>query len=239
MFKIESKIWAQAKKCISVALLTTGIVFLVLLMLSFTSLPFWMYYALGSVKTDYSGEPDYIVVMGGGGMPSASGLMRTYKAAEEAALYPEAPVIIALPGDVEDTSSSIWLMKDELVLRGVHPAKVLFEPKGTNTRMQALDIEEMIGADAPILLITSPEHMWRSVKAFQKLGFQSVYSRPSFEKALEADLFFKDDELGGNRFPAVGDKLGLRYQFWNHLQYQIIVYREYVAIVYYKMKGWI
>ena len=44
-----------------------------------------------------STSPDYIIVLGGGGIPSASGLMRCYAAAGEARVYPDARILIAMP----------------------------------------------------------------------------------------------------------------------------------------------
>ena len=92
----------------------------------------------------------------------------------------------------------------------------------------------------PILVISSPEHLRRSVKCFRKLGFYHVNGLPAFEKAIEADLFFVDKKLGGRKIPGtdVGSNLQVRYQFWTHLRYEVIVMREYLAIFYYKLKGW-
>ena len=57
---------------------------------------------------------------------------------------------------------------------------------------------------------------------------------------MEADFSFNDEKLGGNKaIPNIGNNIQLRYQFWNHLGYQIRVYREYLAIAFYKLKGWI
>lgn len=55
-----------------------GILFLILLIISFTTWPFWGYYWLGTSKSKISGKPDYIILLGGGGMPSESNLMRAF-----------------------------------------------------------------------------------------------------------------------------------------------------------------
>jgi uncharacterized SAM-binding protein YcdF (DUF218 family) len=93
----------------------------------------------------------------------------------------------------------------------------------------------------PILLITSPEHMRRTVLSFRKVGFEKVNALPAFENALEADLSFKDDDLGGNKkgVPDVGKSINMRYQLWNHLKYEILIFREIVALTYYWLRGWI
>ena len=43
--------------------------------------------------------PRYIVVLGGGGIPSDTGLMRTYYGAKHSLSFPNATVILALPAD--------------------------------------------------------------------------------------------------------------------------------------------
>ncbi len=221
-------------------LISFGIILLIMVVLSFTSLPFWMYYNLGVSSKTINNSPDFIIVLGGGGIPSESGLMRTHKASIISKRYPEAIVIIALPGDTTNASSSIQLMKNELIERGTDSLRILLEPNGVNTRMQAMEIAKLIKLDSDILIITSPDHMFRSVLVFEKLGMNNTYGDAAFENAIESNLLFYDDKLGGNTLiPEVGNNTQLRYQFWNHFKYQIIVYREYMAIAYYKLKGWI
>lgn len=221
-------------------LICLGIIFSIMILLSFTTLPFWMYYNLGVSHKIPENKPDYIVVMGGGGIPSESGLMRTYKTSHISHKYPNAEIIIALPGDVTDTSSSINLMKNEIISRGIDSCKIILEPLGLNTRMQAMEIAQLIDIKSNILIITSPEHMYRSIRVFEKLGMINTTGESAFESAIESLLEYEDDELGGNRYiPDIGNNIQLRYQFWNHFKYQIIVYREYMAIAYYKLKGWI
>ena len=82
--------------------------------------------------------------------------------------------------------------------------------------------------------------MKRSILTFRKIGFQDVGGFPSFEYAIECDLKYDDKNLGGNKFvPDIGKNLNLRYQFWNHMKYEIIFIREFLALGYYKIKGWI
>jgi hypothetical protein len=57
---------------------------------------------------------------------------------------------------------------------------------------------------------------------------------------LESELSYKDKDLGGNRIvPAVDESILLRYKFWTYLQYEVSILREYTALFYYKLKGWI
>ncbi|MFW6309729.1 MAG: hypothetical protein ACOC1D_01390, partial [Prolixibacteraceae bacterium] len=70
---------------------------------------------------------------------------------------------------------------------------------------------------------------------------ENVNALPAFENAVEADLSFKDDELGGNKkmAPDVGQSIQVRYQIWTHLKYEILIAREIMALAYYKLRGWI
>ncbi|GAB1451899.1 hypothetical protein MASR2M47_19550 [Draconibacterium sp.] len=180
-------------------------------------------------------------MMGGGGMPSQSNLMRSWYVEKAAKTFPQATVIIAIPGEISDSLSTPQIVKKELIMRGVNPDKIVFENEATNTRAQALNCQKTIKMQTPILLVTSPEHMRRSVLSFQKVGFEKVNALPAFENALEADLSFKDDDLGGNKtgVPDVGKSINARYQLWNHLKYEILIAREIVALTYYRLRGWI
>ncbi len=199
-----------------------------------------MFYDLSVSETKLTSPPEYIVVMSGGGIPSESGLMRTYKTAEVANMYLDAKVIVTMPGDTADTNASCYMMKQEIVLRGVNPNRIIFENVGTNTRSQAQEVQKIIKTNAPILLITSPEHIYRSIKCLNKVGLTNVSGEPAFAQEMEASFLFDDKKLGGNKaIPNIGNNIQLRYQFWNHLSYQIRVYREYLAIAFYKLKGWI
>ena len=218
-----------------------GIFFLVCLVLAFTSAPFWGYHWLGTSKSEIKQKPGYIVLLGGGGMPSQSNLMRSWYTGLAAKSFPDAKVIIAMPGELEDSTGTPQKMKKELMVRGIEGSRISFENEGTNTRSQAINCLGMIKMQTPVLLITSPEHMRRAVLCFQKTGFEKVNALPAFENAAEADFSFNDDELGGNTVlvPDVGKNTNVRYRFWNHLKYEILIAREMFALTYYKVRGWI
>jgi uncharacterized SAM-binding protein YcdF (DUF218 family) len=233
-----------------------GSVFLLQIILALTSAPFWIWYGMGTKHAGISRPPDYIVVLGGGGMPSESGLMRCWYAGKAAGFFPNAKVIIALPGDTADSLSSVRGMKRELILRGIAPERILFEDSGTNTRAQAMNIYRMTSPPNPLssrrgggeggevqpglLLITSPEHLYRAVLVFKKAGFLKVDGLPAFEEAIEADITFKGKKLGGRRWvPDVGESITVRYQFWTQMHYEMLVVREWMATGYYWVKGWI
>lgn len=222
-------------------LLLFGIFFLICVVLAFTTLPYQSYYWLGTSKSERTSKPQTLILLGGGGMPSESNLMRSWYMEIAAKSFNNANIVIAMPGDLVDSLSTPQLMKKELKLRGIQPGRITFEDKGTNTRAQALNCQGLIKMQSPVLLVTSPEHMRRAVLCFRKAGFEKVNALPAFENATEADLTFKDDELGGNRIlvPDVGTNINMRYQIWNHLKYEILFAREMTALAYYRLRGWI
>ncbi|HAJ91743.1 MAG TPA: hypothetical protein DCO71_03830 [Gammaproteobacteria bacterium] len=177
--------------------------------------------------TDAMGIPEYIVVLGGGGIPSDTGLMRAYYGATQSIAFADATVIVALPADENPETSSVGRMKDELMLRGVPAAKILMETKGLNTHEQADNIRGMLdpGAiDDPVLLVTERSHLRRSLLCFRKAGFSHVFGVGTHNTGAEADL-----EAG----------TFLRYTLWTNLQLQIRVLREMIATGMYKLRGWI
>ncbi|MBU2649975.1 MAG: YdcF family protein [Bacteroidetes bacterium] len=229
-------------KFLRIGLVVFGAFCALMLIFSFTTGPFWIYYDLGTANSEITGEPDAIIMLGGGGMPSASTLMRTYHAAFLAQEFSGKKVIIALPGDTLDTSSSIYGIRNDLIIRGIPDSLIFFEPMGKNTRAQALNILNLYPElqKRRVILVTSPEHMYRAVLTFRKAGFEITEGFPAFERAIESDILFKDDKLGGRSYvPDVGQSIQLRYQFWNHLHYEILILRESFALLYYKIKGWI
>lgn len=232
------------RKVITVSLLTLGTIFLIVLFLSFTTLPYWGYYWLGTSQSGILGKPDYIILLGGGGMPSESSLMRAFFVHRAAVESPESRIVISIPGDPTDSLSTARLVATELISKGIAPERILYEQMATNTRSEAIQLRDFNQeklTDKAILLVTSPEHMRRSVLVFRKAGFTKVSALPTFENAIEANLFFDDDQLGGNKtlVPDIGGNTSVRYQFWNHLKYEILIAREMAALAYYKLRGWI
>jgi uncharacterized SAM-binding protein YcdF (DUF218 family) len=223
------------KSLIKKLLLFFGVFSVAFIILSFTSLPYWAYYGLAATDDQLELAPSTIVIMGGDGMPSPSGLMRLYNGIEKAVEHPYSKIIIALPYNEFDSTFQLSLMAHELVQKGVDTNRIVFAPNGFNTRSQALEIRELADTTAPLLIVSSPEHMYRSIHSFRKVGFQIVGGSPSFEKPSDEerlkDKTDKEDTKVRN--------LALRYNMWSYMQYEIIVLREYTAIAYYWVKGWI
>ena len=217
-------------------LLFCGISVIILMALAFTDVPYFAYHQLGTHCKGLKGNPEVIVVLGGSGMPSADGLIRTYYASEAANKFPLAEVIIAHPYDNDSLSTyQIDLMAHELIIRGVDSLRISYEPNGTSTHSQATYISEILEGKnkAPLLVITSPEHMYRSIRSLQKAGLKNVGGLPSFEEPIS------EEKLKGNKKNGQKVTLAWRYNFWSYLRYEILVLREYCAIAYYKLNGWI
>ena len=225
-------------------LLLIGAMFSIILILSFTTAPFWMYFGLGTSTAHYTFKPDNIILLGGSGMPSEANLMRCETASSLWKKYPDARIVIALPKDQKEKleSSAIFAMRKELMVKGVDSTKIVLATSGHNTREQALEIAgSIVPLNEATVIVTSPEHMYRSLLTFRKSGLNKVGGEAAFERALESELRYNSKKLGGRKIPApeIGDELQLRYQFWNHLKYQVICYREYTALFYYWLKDWI
>lgn len=214
-----------------------GIGALTFIVLSFTDIPYFAYHNLGTKNASMELPPDYIVVMGAGGMPSPEGLMRCTYAAEAAKAYPEAKIVVAMPTKPEYfLVSHTYKMFKEIQLRGIDSSRFVFQLNGMNTHDQAAAIaNDLPGHDTlSLMVVTSPQHVYRSVKVFEKAGFKSVGGLASFEKAVAEENLV---DPGAEKDQVTN--LNLRYNMWNYMKYQIIVMREYVAIAYYWMRGWI
>ena len=241
----------KIRKILHVFLISFGFIAILLTLLAFTPIPFYTWYYLGMKYARINRIPQYIIALGGGGMPSETGLMRCWYTAKLGNRFPGSKIIIALPGDTSDPMSSLNLMKKELVIRGIPPDRILLEYSGTNTRAQALKIitkDDLLSMNnssfvirhSSILIVTSPEHLTRAVLTFKKAGFRKVDGVPALERAIESDISFNAGRIGGKKwFPDIGKNISLRYGFWMQIKYEQLILREYTAIVYYWLMGWI
>jgi uncharacterized SAM-binding protein YcdF (DUF218 family) len=221
-----------------------GLLMLLNLALCFTPYPWRMYAWLSRAHEPLTEAPAWIVVLGGGGIPSESGLMRTWYAAQAGHEFPAARLVVALPDETFAVLSNVEKMRRELELRGIAPVRILAEKEGRNTREQAMKIRTLLGAKAlvqPVLLVTSGPHMRRAVLTFQKAGFERVGGQVAEDTSVERDLSIEDGELEGRTLPVKmpGGGSFARYQFWNNLQYELWAAREAVALTYYWLRGWI
>lgn len=216
---------------------------LCMVVLAATPAPWAVFGWLGRDPQPLAGSPDCIVVLGGGGIPSESGLMRTYHAARMAAAHPKARVVVAMPFEAGESSTNMGAMARELQLRGVARDRLRQEGTGRHTREQAVKVRAMLktGAREPVLLlVTSPEHMRRARLAFRKAGFTAVHGSSVFSQDPAADLTYGSDATAGEptSSPSVGKSLLLRYRLWDNVELEVRILRELTALAYYKVKGW-
>lgn len=215
-----------------------GTIALVMIVLAFTRIPFDAHRWLGTAGGLCRTAPDTIIVLGGSGMPSGPELLRLHCAAELATHHPQARLIVVHPSD----TATMRMMVEELVLRGVAPDRISTVLEGGNTREQALRVRL---SNAPLLrgpvaIVTAPENMYRTLLTFRKLGFAKVCGVPAFDQAMFIDFSYGHRRIGGKAWvPDVSGSLDLRYNFWNYLKLEITCLREYAALGYYRLNGWI
>lgn len=226
-------------KTLKGVLLTLGMVCFVMLVLALTPAPFHMHYALGNdpePRREGAVQPDRIVLFGGAGMPSESNLIRLYYTAELALHYP-APIIMVHPEDSVCQAE----MTRYLVQSGISEDRIAYMGKGSNTRSQALELAQSDPGliHDELLVVTAPEQVRRTVKTLRKAGFTKVHGVAAREATVDFDLSLKDEELKGNRAVPTMESTNIRYTFWNYLKLEITCFREYAALAYYRLKGWI
>jgi uncharacterized SAM-binding protein YcdF (DUF218 family) len=215
-----------------------GLMLMLALVLSFTSVPFHWHRWLGEVEhVQPATDPDVILMLGGGGMPSESNLMRLYYVADAAERFPDSKVVIAHPGG---DSTGVKMVKF-LVRMGLDPSRISLMQQGHNTREQLIAFSKGAKVDEKcIAIVTSPEHMRRTVMSARRLDMSCLLPVPAFENALFIDLDYDFDKAGGSSFaPDVSGSDRLRYDFWNYLKLEIICLRETIAIGYYWLNDWV
>jgi uncharacterized SAM-binding protein YcdF (DUF218 family) len=217
---------------------SSGILLLVLLILSFTRIPFDVHRWLGSKNASFQFTPENIIMLGGSGMPSESNLIRLNYTKDLALFFPDARILISHPND----TSTLRQMVDFLQAFNIPASRIFTESHGTNTREQVYElISKYPGiVDQNLVIVTSPENMYRTLGTFRKLGFKKIGGVAAFENAMFIDLGYNHKKLGGRQYvPDVSRNMELRYNFWNYLKLEITCLREFAAILYYEVNGWI
>jgi uncharacterized SAM-binding protein YcdF (DUF218 family) len=226
-------------KLIRMILISLGILFAIAIILAFTPAPFFMHYNLGKniSKSDSCFIPEYIVMLGAGGMPESNNLMRLHYVAEFAGNY-KTPVIILHPADSATKEKMLY----ELSFKGINRDDVTFSTDGTNTHTQVLALKKLMPelTDKKLLIITSPEHLRRTQKCFIKQNFNHIYGKAAFNSTIDFDLSLDKTQLDDDDdFIIAVNNSRLRYTFWNYLKLEITCFREYFALLYYKINAWI
>jgi uncharacterized SAM-binding protein YcdF (DUF218 family) len=204
-----------------------ALAFTMQLLLAVTGLPSGLVAWICGRRLEAVPTASFVVVLGGGGIPSESGLMRTYHAAVLDQVCSNTVFIVSLPARDDPETSHVGRMRDELVMRGIEPRAIRMEHRAVNTHAQARAVRAMLRPEdlhSPLVLVTSPTHVRRAVLCFRQAGFTRVSAAAADGTGVDADL---------------GRGLGARYGFWNNLEFQIRVVRELVALLYYRLRGWI
>jgi uncharacterized SAM-binding protein YcdF (DUF218 family) len=171
--------------------------------------------------------PRTIVVLGGGGVPSMSTLIRLYYAAELGRGCTGTTFIVSLPADEKPDEASVGRMRNELIMRGIPESQIRMETRGTSTRQQAVNTRSLLGDEArhqPLVVVSSHYHVRRAVLAFRAVGFTRVRGLFAGNIEPEADL---------------GWFTGLRYGVWNTWAHEPELVRELIAFAAYKLRGWV
>ena len=235
-------------------LLLLGLLLLLFVAAQFTPWPWRAYQNLSQVPEGVRAPPPHVLVMGGSGIPGESGLSRTYFGAQAALRNPQADVLVALPlGTNESFASRAYC--DELRLRGVPAERIRILAGGRNTREQALRLAELLSARATpghVLIVTDPYHVRRTAACIRKAVADRkqdvrLDGLPVFALSIEdpLELIARDldscDPAPAARpaVPNLGFSLRFRYDFWSNLGYSFSVLREYSALLYYRLRGWL
>ena len=235
-------------------LFTLGLLALLFVAAQFTSLPWRAYKSLSEVPGGVRAPPTHVLVMGGSGIPGESGLSRTYFGAQAALRNPLAEVLIALPlGTNESFASRAYY--DELRLRGVPAKRIRILAGGRNTREQALRLAEILSArptPGHVLIVTDPYHVRRTAACIRKAladnhAQAQLDGLPVFALSIEDPLELIARDLDSPvpapaarpAVPNLGFSLRFRYDCWSNLGYTFAVLREYSALLYYRLRGWL
>ncbi|MFN5324560.1 MAG: YdcF family protein [Bacteroidota bacterium] len=226
------------KSSIKWGIISMGMFFVLCLILSFTSVPFYWHRWFGEMDSYKANcKPAHILMLGGGGMPSESNLIRLHYVSEVADANPGTFVIIAHPHD----GITGERMASVLEKSGIEKSRISQLGEGVNTWQQLQALKTRFKGQVPcVYLVTAPEHMRRSVLVCHRLGIKNVVPVPAFENAMFINLDYDFKKSGGRKYvPDVSDSNSLRYDFWNYLKLEIICFRETVALAYYWLNGWI
>lgn len=132
---------------------------------------------------------DYLVVLGASVYPDgpSPGLVRRIDAVMNVLDdHPDAVIIASGGQGKSEPMSEAQCIRDELVKRGVDPARILLEDRSTDTLENLRYSRELIARDdAAVAVVTNNYHVWRSLRLARKVGLTnahgvaSVYTGPT------------------------------------------------------------
>ncbi|HRH99664.1 MAG TPA: hypothetical protein PK006_01315 [Saprospiraceae bacterium] len=203
--------------------------------LAFSSMPYREFRRLSVVEPRSSFVPQWIICLSGNEYPSPDALGLFFELGACIKKYPHAQSIYSFPCNSNCDSKKAALI-EELKLRTDSLTHFSIFTEGYNSYSQLYKIAEQLNfkTDA-IMLIAPAPHTFRSIAVLKKMGFTNVCGYSSLS------IPFSNEELSqiskmpyGRQVP-----MDLRYNFWNYLKYEIEIGREWIALLYYKINGWI
>ncbi len=134
---------------------------------------------ISGMHADAPAGMDYLVVLGASVYQDgpSPGLTRRINAVMNCLdKHPDA-VIIASGGQGKDEPiSEAQCIRDELVKRGVDPARILLEDRSANTRQNIAFSKALIDRDdAAVGIVTNNYHVWRALRLARRAGLENVH----------------------------------------------------------------
>lgn len=154
-------------------------IFVVLLCLELVFVGFLAYY--GNVdNTDYT--EDAVIVLGAG-VRGEQITMPLWHRLTAAVSYheknPDAYIVVTGGQGAQETVTEAYAMEKYLIKRGVDPEKIIKEEQATSTeenmRFSKAILDEKLGDDYSVVVITNHFHIYRGVAIAQKEGFTDVF----------------------------------------------------------------
>lgn len=185
-------------------------------------------------RIEESPQADAIVILGGSvGHARRSGGSENLTQAADRVLYGFrlfrsglAPLVVVSgggPANLGQLESEAMLMARLLEEWGVPPSAIRRENASLDTRGNALGCKRLLKGSGihEILLVTSAAHMRRALATFQNVGFLAVPASTDHESGDDSELAIRD------WIPQV-----------EALELTSLALREYLAFLYYSLRGW-
>ena len=122
---------------------------------------------------------DYLIVLGASVYqdgPSPALTRRLNAVMDVLDDHPDAMIIASGGQGANEPISEAQCIRDELVKRGVDPARILLEDQSTDTRENIANCRAIIGNDdAAVGIVTNNYHVWRSLRLAKKAGLTNAY----------------------------------------------------------------
>ena len=212
-----------------------GLVFVLMFFLACTDIPYNALMRLAEVPS-CERPPRYIFVQGGNAFPSADALLLQYHLEKSREQFPEAKIYYCLPSVSSDTSGESYIRARLVSIADTCPLQLKVISDGVNTHDEIQKLVSLLPHDSlhcSLLLITKPEHYKRSIACLNRSGITDICGINTMDTPVPPSLLAHGEE--SKRSPA----LLWRYNVWSYLQYEIIIFREYCAILYYRLKSYI